>query len=346
MSTYTIAEVVGTTVDTWTKVSVTKAELMDIISGIPEYWFNENNPFENIYGLRIDAYVYRGTGTIPPETGIIAYVDDVVINTKTGTCGDYNLLSATIEDSSKSWSEDQFNGGMFLITSGKSKGFSFKIEDTFSNYISVPTEFPCENVIKNITSGTIDGDTYEIRYPVIASTGDEGETDGFYNYCGWFATTGGSYSGFGDGELILEFSTYRGNTVPSTIWKIDRDIFNVDLNIDASKIVSRVLSKTTPQCETSVITVDSVDFTPLIAHWGMQDTYTDGFTATGTNYISYYDTGGYNRPGYVWGQDYYFRVGTETVNVNYQDPEVGDTFSLLLDLLGKELIWLMRQWSQ
>jgi len=206
---------------------------------------------------------------------------------------------------------------MFLITSGKVKGFSFKIEDTFSNYISVPTEFPCENVIKNITSGTIDGDRYEIRYTAAASTGTEGETDGFYNYCGWFATTGGSYSGLGTGTLVLEFSTYRGNTVPSTIWKIDRDIFNVDLNTDASKIVSRVLSKTTPQCETSVITVDSVDFTPWVARWGMQDTYTDRFAASGTNYIFYYDTGGYNSPGYPGYGDYYMRVGSENINIVY-----------------------------
>jgi hypothetical protein len=70
-----------------------------------------------------------------------AYLDNVKI--------DSILTSATIEDSSKTWTADQFNtDGMFILTSGDVKGYSCTILDTFENYIQVPTTYA--NIINNI----------------------------------------------------------------------------------------------------------------------------------------------------------------------------------------------------
>lgn len=60
-----------------------------------------------------------------------------------------SIVSATIEDSSKTWTADQFNtDGMFILTSGDVKGYSCTILDTFENYIQVPTTYA--NIINNI----------------------------------------------------------------------------------------------------------------------------------------------------------------------------------------------------
>lgn len=132
----------------WTKITITKEDLLSIASGIEEYWINPDNPFENFLKLYIENRTYRGSGELPEGTGCIAYVDDIVVHTSTSTCG--IVLSATIEDNTKTWTASQLNGGIFLLTSGKAAGYSCTILDTFTNYIEVPTSFA--NVINNIQS--------------------------------------------------------------------------------------------------------------------------------------------------------------------------------------------------
>lgn len=80
------------------------------------------------------------------EQYCILYIDDVVTYKQSGI-----VTSATIEDSSKTWTADQFNtDGMFILKSGAVQGFSCTILDTFENYIQVPTTFA--NIINSITS--------------------------------------------------------------------------------------------------------------------------------------------------------------------------------------------------
>lgn len=87
-----------------------------------------------------------------------ACIDNIVIHTSTSTCG--IVLSATIEDNTKTWTADQFNtDGMFILTSGDVKGYSCTILDTFENYIQVPTTFA--NIINNITSAYTTYGNYE-----------------------------------------------------------------------------------------------------------------------------------------------------------------------------------------
>jgi len=172
----------------WTKITITKEDLMSIASGIEEYWFNPYNPFENFLELYIETRTYRGSGELPEGTGCIAYVDDIVIHTSTSTCG--VVLSATIEDNRKTWTADQFNtDGMFILTSGDVKGYSCTILDTFENYIQVPTTFA--NIINNIRgydpgygnyedfetgATTWTKDPYSEGYVDFESTGPGGET--------------------------------------------------------------------------------------------------------------------------------------------------------------------------
>jgi len=139
MSWYTIADITEPATE-WTKITITKEDLIGLIEGLEEYWLNPNNAFENIKGLYIDNYTYRGTGTIPPESGIIAYFDDIVINTSTSTCSDA-CLSASIECNYKNWTPDAFNGGTFIMVSGKANGYSCEILDTHPTYIEVPTTY-------------------------------------------------------------------------------------------------------------------------------------------------------------------------------------------------------------
>jgi hypothetical protein len=85
------------------------------------------------------CHLYTGRGNY-------AEVDNVSF---TGVITTGNVSSATIEDSSKTWTADQFNtDGMFILTSGDVKGYSCTILDTFENYIQVPTTFA--NIINNI----------------------------------------------------------------------------------------------------------------------------------------------------------------------------------------------------
>jgi len=102
------------------------------------------------------------------------------------------VSSATIEDSSKTWTADQFNtDGMFILTSGGVKGYSCPILDTFENYIQVPTTYA--NIINNIrgyetgygnyedfetgaTTWTKDPQSELYGYVDFESTGPGGET--------------------------------------------------------------------------------------------------------------------------------------------------------------------------
>jgi hypothetical protein len=66
---------------------------------------------------------------------------------------------ATIEDTYKSLSANQYNGYTFIITSGASLGQSCLISDTFANYIQVPTTFTAINHVNSeVTETTYNGD--------------------------------------------------------------------------------------------------------------------------------------------------------------------------------------------
>lgn len=105
--------------------------------------------------LDISSVPNRATsGNVWVKTNIIeaGYCGATVDNIKAWVTTE-NVSSATIEDSSKTWTEDQFNtDGMFILKSGAVQGFSCTILDTFENYIQVPTTFA--NIINNIESGT------------------------------------------------------------------------------------------------------------------------------------------------------------------------------------------------
>ncbi len=133
--------------------------------------------------LTIRAWAW-GIPDNDPISEIEVWVDDIKTN---------NIVSsATIEDSSKTWTADQFNtDGMFILTSGDVKGYSCTILDTFENYIQVPTTFA--NIINNIrgydpgygnyedfetgaTTWTKDPQSELYGYVDFESTGPGGET--------------------------------------------------------------------------------------------------------------------------------------------------------------------------
>jgi hypothetical protein len=118
--------------------------------------------------LTIRAWAW-GIPDNDPISEIEVWVDDIKTN---------NIVSsATIEDSSKTWTADQFNtDGMFILTSGDVKGYSCSITDTFENYIQVPTTFA--NIINNINSGT----TYYSATEQLTNSGFEtGDFTGYYD---------------------------------------------------------------------------------------------------------------------------------------------------------------------
>lgn len=189
--------------------------------------------------------------------------------------------------------------------------------------------------IDDISLGT---DTASTTYEIIASAtgggGTGGSVDPSLNYWGWPATTGGSYSGLGTGNLVLEFATYLGSTISSTTWRIDRDIFRCDLNTDNSKIVSRTLGKTVSMETAKDIVGISTDYT-LTAYYGQHETYTSGYTASATTVVNTYGhniSDDYN-PGEVDhtdpyhpagdllpAYDYWVRIGDEQYDVHDFDP--------------------------
>lgn len=143
--------------DTWTTFSTSGPFL------------SEEDPITNVE----NCHLYTGRGRYV-EVDNISFMG--VITTE-------NISSATIEDSSKSWTADQFNtDGTFILTSGDVKGYSCKILDTFENYIQVSTTFA--NIINNITVSTTYYSATEQLTNYSFETG---------NYTGWeiddFATT-------------------------------------------------------------------------------------------------------------------------------------------------------------
>lgn len=184
--------------------------------------------------------------------------------------------------------------------------------------------------IDDISLGTdYASDTYEIIPTTSATTGGSGAVDPSLNYWGWPATTGGAYSGLGTGNLVLEFSTNLGSTTIGATWKIDRDIFRCDLNTDVSKIVSRVLSKTTSMETGDEILSTAIDYT-LVGWYGQHETYTNGYTAAATSYVNTYTqwitddtdaghpshTNPYNPTGPALdAYDYWVRIGSEQYKV-------------------------------
>ena len=118
----------------WQKLTITKSQLLELVELIPpEFYDDPNNPLGNIDYIYIDAALYRGSASLPPQDGIIAYVDDIVINTTTSTCG-YHIDHIYIYDTSKSWTPGMLTGGNFYLKSGKVRGYSSDILDNGTNY--------------------------------------------------------------------------------------------------------------------------------------------------------------------------------------------------------------------
>ena len=137
----------------WQKVTITKQDLLDILETLsPEELINPLDPLANIEAIVISAQLVRETEEYPSYYGITAYVDDIVINTTTSTCGN-RIDHIYIYDETKSWTPGMLTGGNFYLKSGKVRGYSSDILDNGTNYIEVPTTWI--NIVNNITSGPL-----------------------------------------------------------------------------------------------------------------------------------------------------------------------------------------------
>ena len=132
------------------------------------------------------------------------------------------------------------------------------------------------------------GDSYLIVYTATQWTPATELVDfsGYTKVCNTYATTTGTID-YGDGDLVLEFSTDIGIDTGLT-WTIDTDVFRADVNTDYSRIGTLMRGKGTKLCTGTIYSYLS-DNTYTLSVATIGDTYLTTSCTAGAGTIYVYD---------------------------------------------------------